>query len=161
VPPPRAKQGLAPNPDGIDPGQCADLSNSLVSQQPGGGTQCFVSQIDSASICPGFTSTGPYPGSCANFDQLGFRVPFIAVSPFSKPHHVSHRVADHTSRLALIEKCFLSLDEDDERPHLTARDLHADTLEDMFDFAKAPSQNAGVAAAPPPLPSDPGCHFTP
>jgi phospholipase C len=158
---PRARQGRALSPDGINPGQCADLSNPPASQQPGGGAQCFVSQIDAFSICPGFTPTGPYPLSCASFDQLGFRVPFIAVSPFSRPHHVSHRVADHTSLLALIEKRFLSLDENDQRPHLTARDLYAATLEDMFDFDEAPSRNAGVPSAPPPLPNDPGCPFTP
>ena len=107
-----------------------------------------MSQLDAASIGPEFTATGVYPASCANFDQLGFRVPFIAVSPFSRPHH---RVADHTSLLALIEKRFLSLDEDDEeRPHLTARDLHAATLEDMFDFTEAPvpeCESSGGTAA--------------
>jgi phospholipase C len=93
-------------------------------------------------------------------------VPFIAVSPFSRPHYVSHRVADHTSLLALIEKRFLSLDEDDEeeeggRQHLTARDLRAVTLEDIFDFTGAPSRDAEVPAAPAPLPNDPGCPFVP
>jgi phospholipase C len=162
VRPPKAKQGGTPNPDGISPGQCADLSNPPASQEPGGGTQCFFSPIDAAAICPGFTPTGPYPASCANFDQLGVRVPFIAVSPFSNPHQVSHRVADHTSLLALIEKRFFSLEgSGTERPHLTARDLHAATLEDMFDFTNAPSLNAGVPAAPPPLPNDPGCPFIP
>ena len=162
VPPPKARQGGAPNPDGINPGQCADLSNPPTSQQPGGGAQCFLSPTAAASICPGFTPTGPYPAFCANFDQLGFRVPFIAVSPFSRPHHVSHSVADHTSLLALIEKRFLSSDASDtERPHLTARDLHAAALEDMFDFTHAPSLNAGIPAAPPPLPQDPGCPFVP
>jgi len=165
VPPPKARQGGAPSPDGISPGQCADLSNPPTSQEPGGGAQCFVSQIDAASICPDFTSTGPYPAGCATFDQLGFRVPFIAVSPFSRPHYVSHQVADHTSLLALIEKRFLSLDnsgdEDTGRPHLTARDLHAATLEDMFDFNAAPSLHSAVPVAPAPLPNDPGCPFTP
>ncbi len=164
VRPPKARQGGAASPDGISPGQCADLSSPPASQQPGGGAQCLVSRIDAASICPGFTPTGPYPAACANFDQLGFRVPFIAVSPFAKPHYVSHRVADHTSLLALIEKRFLSRDdsgEDAERPHLTARDLHAGTLEDLFDFNQAPSLNATVPAAPPPLPNDPGCPFIP
>src|SRR5262249_38449441 len=87
VSPPRARQGGAANPDGISPGQCADLSNPPASLLPGGGTQCFVSQIDAVSICPGFTPGGPYPASCPEFDQLGFRVPFIAVSPFSRPHY--------------------------------------------------------------------------
>src|SRR6184192_1658302 len=109
VAPPAARQGGALNPDGINPGQCEDLSNPPASEQPGGGAQCTISQSDAAAICPGFTATGPYPANCANFNQLGFRVPFIAVSPFSKPHYVSHTVADHTSLLALIEKRFLSL----------------------------------------------------
>ncbi len=165
VAPRKANQGGAPNPDGISPGQCADSSNPPASQQPGGGANCFLSPTDAASICPGFTPTGAYPGFCANFDQLGFRVPLIAVSPFARPHYVSHKVADHTSLLALIEKRFLGLDgedaEDAERPHLTARDLHAATLEDMFDFHEAPSAKAGVPDAPPPLPTDPGCPFTP
>jgi len=86
----------------------------------------------------------------------------MAVSPFSRRHYVSHRVGDHTSLLALIEKRFLASGEDDEeRPHLTARDLHASTLEDMFDFDEAPSLNATVPAAPVPLPNDPGCPFVP
>jgi len=75
------------------------------------------------------------PDECATFNQLGFRVPFMAVSPFSKPHYVSHTVGDHTSLLAFIEKRFLSLDDDDGRLHLTKRDQHADTLEDLFDLS--------------------------
>ncbi len=158
VAPPRAPQGTALNPDGINPGQCEDLSNQPASEQPGGGAQCTISQADAAAICPGFTPTGPYPEDCANFNQLGFRVPFIAVSPFAKPHYVSHTVGDHTSLLALIEKRFFSLENDDaERPHLTARDLHAKTLEDMFDFNGAPSLTATVPTAPLPLANDPGC----
>jgi phospholipase C len=146
------------NPDGINPGQCADLSNPPASEQPGGGAQCDVSRSDAAAICPGFTATGPYPANCANFNQLGFRVPFIAVSPFSKPHYVSHTVGDHTSLLALIEKRFISLPNKlPKRPHLTARDQDADTLEDMFDFNKAPSLNTSVPTAPLPTASDPGC----
>jgi phospholipase C len=77
-------------------------------------------------------------------------VPFIAVSPFSKPHYVSHTVGDHTSILALIEKRFLSPDSEgeDERPHLTARDQHAHTLEDMFDFKHSPSLGATITSPP-------------
>ncbi len=134
------------------------LSNPPASEQPGGGAQCEISRSDAAAICPGFTATGPYPANCANFNQLGFRVPFIAVSPFSKPHYVSHTVADHTSLLALIEKRFFSLaGGGDTRPHLTARDQYAATPEDMFDFNKAPSKNTSVPTAPPPSASDPGC----
>ena len=90
----------------------------------------------------GTTATGQYPASCANFNQTGFRVPLIAVSPFSKPSYVSHVVSDHTSILALIEKRFLN------GKSLTNRDANASTLEDMFDFNTAPSKNvAGLRTA--------------
>ncbi len=96
--------------------------------------------------------TGPFPPSCANFDQLGFRVPFLAISPFSKPHYVSHSAGDHTSLLALIEKVFMTTDNDsdDQRPHLTRRDQHANPLEDMFDFDRSPSFSTAVGTAAPP-----------
>ena len=168
VAPAPAPQGGALNPDGINPGQCADLSNPPASEQPGGGVQCSVSRSEALAICPNFTSTGPYPANCANFNQLGFRVPFIAVSPFSKPHYVSHTVGDHTSMLALIEKRFMRNKRDDEgeddrddsaHPSLTARDAHADPLEDLFDFSRAPSMNTPVPTAPAASPTDPGCPF--
>ena len=98
--------------------------------------------------------------SCATFDQLGFRVPFIAVSPFSKPGYVSHTVGDHTSVLALIEKRFLSVGDGEQKGetdgddahhfHLTRRDQHANTLEDMFDFDGSPSLNTAPTQALPP-----------
>ena len=94
---------------------------------------------------------------CASFDQLGIRVPFIAVSPFSKPHYVSHTTGDHTSILALIEDRFLSTDttgwndyDRDGRQHLTRRDQHANTLENLFDFDNSPSLDTPVTAALPP-----------
>ena len=88
-------------------------------------------------------------------------MPFLAISPFSKPHYVSHTVGDHTSLLALIEKTFMTSsagkneDADDEdkdvaHPHLTKRDQHANTLEDLFDFDRSPSLNTAVGVALPP-----------
>jgi phospholipase C len=165
VKPPRARQGGARTPDGIAPGQCADASSLPGSAQPGGGAQCSSNQVSATGtsvatageLCPTFATnpTGPYPESCASFDQLGFRVPFIAVSPFSRPHYVSHTVSDHTSVLALIEKRFLTDgqagDDDGTRPHLTGRDGFASTLEDMFDFEHSPSLDTAVGAAAPPV----------
>ena len=164
VPPPAAPQGGARTPDGIAPGQCADASNPPASEAPSGGLNCTESQIIEAQFCPGFSATGPFPAHCATFNQLGVRVPLIAVSPFAKPHYVSHRVADHTSLLALIERRFLrpdpnAADDEGQTPHLTARDAHAYTLEDLFDFDHSPSLNARVKPylAVPAGPSDPGC----
>jgi phospholipase C len=161
VRPPRASQGLARNPDGVSPGQCSDLSNPPASLQPGGGAECSTnfenpadnSVADAIALCPplGKDPTGQYPLLCANFDQLGFRVPFIAVSPFSKPRYVSHTVSDHTSLLALIEKRFLHTGSGkNDIAHVTLRDAHASTLEDLFDFDRSPSLNTPVTQAAPP-----------
>jgi len=156
---PKANQAGARTPDGIAPGQCADLSNPATSEQPGGGAECstnFLSPADNSvadaeALCPVLAAdpTGPYPAECASFDQLGVRIPFIAVSPFSKPSYVSHTAGDHTSMLALIEKRFLTTDHG--RLHLTARDQFADPLEDMFDFNQSPSLNTSVGIAAPPV----------
>jgi phospholipase C len=80
--------------------------------------------------------------------QLGPRLPFIAVSPFSKPNYVSHRVGDHTSLLAFIERRFLTIN--DERLHLTNRDQFAHPLEHLFDFNHSPSLNTPIGQAAPP-----------
>jgi phospholipase C len=173
VRPPRARQGRQRTPDGISPGQCADLSNPPASLMAGGGAQCSSNQeskngtsvATAEELCPELAAnpTGPFPAECANFDQLGFRVPLLAVSAFSKPHYVSHVVSDHTSLLALIEKRFMASgrehdrdadhhdDDAASRPHLTNRDLFADTLEDMFDFDNSPSLQTPVGSAGPPV----------
>lgn len=150
VAPPRAHR-----PDGIAPGQCADLSNPPASLEPGGGAECSANLLGKASslddaidLCPALAAdpTGPFPRACADFDQLGVRVPFIAISPFAKPHYVSHEVADHTSILAFVETAFLS-----GHQHLTERDEHAHDLLDLFDFARAPSLHTAVGVAAPPV----------
>jgi phospholipase C len=154
VTPPPAAQGGQDTPDGIAPGQCADLSNPPASTLVGGGFNCNVSRTQEApAVCPGFTATGPYPASCPTFNQLGFRVPFIAVSPFAKKKYVSHVVSDHTSLLALIENRFLS------GARLTERDANANGLEDLFDFKKKKSRKSKIPGEPPPPAADNGCPF--
>jgi len=64
----------------------------------------------------------------AAFNRYGFRVPVVVVSPFSKPHYVSHVVDDHTSILRFIELRF-------GMPAMTNRDVNADPMLDMFDFS--------------------------
>jgi phospholipase C len=61
------------------------------------------------------------------FDQYGFRVPLIVVSPFARRGFVSHADTDHTSITRFIEH-WLGLGA------LTARDANAWPLLDMFDF---------------------------
>jgi phospholipase C len=157
---PPALQGGALTPDGIAPGQCADLSNPPASEQPGGGAECsynFTSTTDNSvadaeALCPVLAAnpTGPYPAQCANFNQLGIRVPLIAVSPFSKPNYVSHTIGDHTSLLALVERRFLTIN--GVTLHLTKRDRYANPLEDLFDFKTSPSLNTSLTQAA--LPTD-------
>ena len=86
---------------------------------------------------------GDTPGA---FDRYGFRVPVAVVSPFAKPHYVSHVVDDHTSILRFIELRF-------GLPALSNRDVNADPMLDMFDFSTP------HFASPPTLPTaviDPG-----
>lgn len=155
VVPPPAPQGAARTPDGLSPGQCADLSNAPASEQPGAGADCSESASEAKSFCSALAQipAAQYPESCASFDQLGFRVPLLIVSPFAKPHYVSHTIADHASLLAFIEERFLN----DSPPiggpgrlHLTLRDQHADALQDLFDFENVPSLNTPVIEAQPP-----------
>jgi phospholipase C len=158
VRPPHARQAGALTPDGIAPGQCADLSNPPPSLQPGGGAECssnLLSKLDTSvadaeALCPDLAldPTGPYPARCANFNQYGIRVPFVAISPFSKPAYVSHTSGDHTSLLAFIEKRFLS--STGSTLHLTQRDGNASALEDLFDFQHSPSLNTAIGQAAPP-----------
>ncbi|NCG18466.1 MAG: phosphoesterase [Rhodobacterales bacterium] len=76
------------------------------------------------------------------FDQLGFRVPSVVVSPWSKPGHVSHEVFDHTSMLALQELLY------DIEP-LSARDAAANPLLDCFDEE---ALRSGIGHAPVSMP---------
>ncbi len=51
------------------------------------------------------------------FNLTGLRVPLIVISPYVKPHYVSHTPMDYTAILAFIEKTF-------NVPPLTARDAY-------------------------------------
>ena len=91
----------------------------------------------------GFFDHAPPPPACAPdqrlpqgdslstsdlFDRYGFRVPFVAISPYVKHHYVSHTVFDHTSILKFIENKY-------NLPALTSRDANADGFSDIFDYS--------------------------
>jgi phospholipase C len=86
---------------------------------------------------PPLLQPGDTPGA---FDRYGFRVPIYVVSPYSKPHFVSHVVNDHTSILKFIETRW-------NLPALTRRDAAANAMLEFFDFTQ-PS-----FAVPPTLPA--------
>jgi phospholipase C len=92
-----------PPPDQFVPGNCPDSNNGSL----------------------GYCTVGKLGGQ---FDLTGFRVPLIVVSPFAKPHFVSHTPRDYTAILAVIEKTF-------NVPALTARDAYwQDSSRDMSEF---------------------------
>ncbi len=62
------------------------------------------------------------------FNQLGFRVPFIVISPYARRGHISHVVTDHTSIMRFIEARF-------GLPAMSRRDANAQPPYDMFDFS--------------------------
>jgi phospholipase C len=89
---------------------------------------------------PPALQTGDLPG---DFTLSGFRVPLIVISPWVKPHFVSHTNRELTSILKLIETRF-------GLAPLTARDAAADDMTEFFDFVDPPT-----FLTPPPLPAQP------
>jgi phospholipase C len=80
------------------------------------------------------------------FNVTGFRVPLIVISPWSKPHNISHTPMDYTAMLKLIETRF-------NVPALTQRDATAGDMADpnsgFFDFTSPQLLTV------PPLPTQP------
>ena len=103
-----------PAPDDLGPGSCPDANNG------------------SADYCRVGTLGG-------TFNLTGFRVPVIVISPYAKPHFISHTPRDYTAILAFIEETF-------NVSPLTMRDAYwKDPSRDMsefFDFNTPQSLNA-------------------
>ncbi len=110
--------GIAVNPDSYGP--CV----------PSGGTPTL--HCDLASNDPGANSTdaAAEQGFAA---QLGFRLPNIVISPFTRKHYVSHIPMDHTAIIKFVENRFIG-----PSAHLTARDNAQPNLLDFFDFTRVP-----------------------
>ena len=83
------------------------------------------------------TNPGAHPGDATTLQgvsaQLGFRVPNLVISSFSRKHYVSHVPMDHTAILKFVENRFIG-----PSAHLTARDAAQPNLLDMFDFTGRP-----------------------
>ncbi len=67
-------------------------------------------------------------GKYDDFTYSGFRVPLLVISPWVKPHFVSHTDREFTSILKLIETRF-------NLQPLTQRDAAADDMTEFFDFS--------------------------
>ena len=75
--------------------------------------------------------------------QLGFRLPNMVISPFTRRHYVSHIPMDHTAVIKFVEDRFIP-----GSPHLTARDLAQPNLLDFFDFTNVPWATPPTPPAP-------------
>jgi phospholipase C len=122
-------QGIAVNPDGYNP---------CVPATPGTPTQ----HCDLASTDPGAKS-GDAAAELGFGAQLGFRLPNIIISPFTKKHYVSHTPMDHTAVIRFVEDTFIK-----NSKYLTNRDAAQPTLLEFFDFT-------GIPWATPPNPPTP------
>jgi phospholipase C len=116
------------------------MSTALIwTYDEGGG---FFDHVPPPHSCPPRDGT---PGA-ERFFELGIRVPMVMISPWARPHHVSHVVHQTTSITRFIEAIF-------DLPALTARDANSDALLDMLDFTcpmpdPAPPPDAGHGGCP-------------
>ena len=110
---------IAVNPDGYNP---------CLPPTPGVYTQ----HCDLRSSSPGAHSgdAAAVQGFAA---QLGFRVPNMIISPFTRKHYVSHTPMDHTAVIKFVENRFIS-----SSAHLTNRDAAQPNLLEFFDFNAVP-----------------------
>ncbi len=102
------------------------------------------------------TDPGANPGDAAAVygfaAQLGFRLPNMVISPFTRRHYVSHVPMDHTAVIKFVENRFI-----DANAHLTARDAAQPDLLDFFDFTNVP----WTTPPTPPTPANPSGTCTP
>jgi phospholipase C len=80
--------------------------------------------------------------------QLGFRLPNLVISPFTRKHYVSHIPMDHTAIIKFVENRFIG-----PNAHLTNRDAAQPGLLNFFDFNMAPW---GIPPTPPVPNAPPG-----
>jgi phospholipase C len=93
------------------------------------------------------SSPGAHSGDAAAVQgfaaQLGFRVPNMIISPFTRKHYVSHSPMDHTAVIKFVESRFIS-----SSAHLTNRDAAQPNLLEFFDFNAVPWSTPPSPPAP-------------
>jgi phospholipase C len=103
---------------------------------------------DLSSSDPGANSADA-PAQQGFAAQLGFRLPNMVISPFTRRHYVSHVPMDHTAIIKFVESRFIGAS-----AHLTNRDAAQPDLLDFFDFVNVPWLVPPVPSAipvPPPV----------
>jgi phospholipase C len=128
-------RSIAVNPDGFNP---------CVLTTP--GTPMLHCDLESTDY-PGANSedAAAVNGFAA---QLGFRLPNIIISPFTRKHYVSHTPMDHTAVIRFVENRFIG-----SSAHLTAHDAAQPNLLEFFDFNNVPwATPPSMTSTPPPTP---------
>jgi phospholipase C len=127
-------------------GSIADISQ--ISVNPDGYGPCVpagetpTAHCDLSSSDPG--AKPPDAPAVQGFSaQLGFRLPNIIVSPFTRKHYVSHTPMDHTAVIEFVEHRFIG-----SSAHLTAHDAAQPNLLEFFDFSKVPWATPPTPPAP-------------
>ena len=119
---------IAVNPDSYNPCVPSDgtatLHCDLSSTEPG-------ANAGDAAAQEGFSA------------QLGFRLPNMVISPFTRKHFVSHTPMDHTAVIKFVENRFIGSD-----AHLTARDAAQPDMLEFFDFTNIPWASPPTPPAP-------------
>jgi phospholipase C len=119
---------IAVNPD-ISPRYwpCLDNGPDNTSGDPTPTLHCDLDSTD-----PG-ASPADAPAVQGFAAQLGFRLPNMVISPFTRRHYVSHIPMDHTAVIKFVESRFIGAS-----AHLTSRDAVQPNLLDFFDFTNIP-----------------------
>lgn len=115
-------------------------SDSYKPCYPAGGTPTL--HCDLVPTDPG-AKAGDAPAVHGFAAQLGFRLPNMVISPFTRRHYVSHTPMDHTAIIKFVENRFIG-----SAAHLTSRDAAQPSLLDFFDFANTPWATPPIPPAP-------------
>ncbi|HTX75164.1 MAG TPA: alkaline phosphatase family protein [Terracidiphilus sp.] len=107
---------------------------------PPGGTA--TTHCDLLSTDPG-ANPDDAPAQQGFGAQLGFRLPNMVISPFTRRHYVSHIPMDHTAIIQFVESRFIG-----SSAHLTARDAAQPNLLDFFDFNNVPWETPPTPPTP-------------
>jgi phospholipase C len=123
-----------------DISQIAVNADTYVPCLPSGGTPTLHCDLD--SLDPG-ANPADAPAVQGFAAQLGFRLPNMIVSPFTRKHYVSHTPMDHTAIIKFVENRFIG-----SSAHLTARDAAQPDLMEFFDFNGIPWSKPPAPPAP-------------
>ena len=127
-------------------------SISVNADPPANGQVAYPPRVPSAPACGGGSATKATthcdlvssndPGAAPTdapavlgfAAQLGFRIPNMVISPYTKKHYVSHNPMDHTAILRFVENRFIP----NLATSMTPRTAAQPDLLDFFDFTGVP-----------------------